>query len=147
MHSRSLCSSLFLLLLSSGLLIADQASLDKLVKEEQSKVDNEAVSVYGGKVGKLEAIFFIEWSGEKNPVSGYYYYPSRGKDMRYKLKGTNPRDGVILLEEYTRKENGTFGLTAICRLTKRVAKSRILWEGKMNNTNGKQLEMSFSRRR
>ena len=119
----------------------------KLVKKEQAKVDNEAVSVYGGKVGKLEAVFFIEWNGDGDAIDGYYYYPTRGAKKRYKLKGSNPEDGVLLLTEFTPKGDGAFKLSARCRLTKRVTTSRIIWEGKMNNTDGRQLQMSISRPR
>ena len=126
---------------------AEESALEKLVKEERKTVDNEAVSVYGGKVGKLDAIFFIEWSGKKNPIEGFYYYPSRGKEKRYKLKGTNPKDGVIHLEEYSRMENGILRLSGTCRMTKKVTKSHIVWEGKLNNTDGRKLAMSFSRKR
>jgi hypothetical protein len=141
----SLSRAILLAILSlTTALHADQASLDKLVKTEQANVDNEAVSVYGGKVGKLEAVFFIEWAGVGNPVEGHYYYPSRGKETRYKLKGSNPKDGVLLLEELTKKD-GIWKLSATCRLAKRAAEGRVVWEGTMNNTDGRELEMSFSR--
>ena len=126
---------------------ADQASLDRLVKKEQANVDNEAVTVYGGRVGNLEAVFFIEWSGVGNPIDGYYYYPSRGSKKRYKLKGSNPKDGELLLTEFTPTGSGAFKTTARCSLTKRVTESRILWEGTMNNTDGRELPMEFSRPR
>ncbi len=145
--TRALAILLFVLTIPAASLRADQASLDKLVKKEQANVDNEAVSVYGGKVGKLEAVFFIEWTGVGNPIEGHYYYLSRGKDKGYRLKGTNPKVGVIVLEEYTPKGDGTSRLTANCRLTKRVTKGRIIWEGQMNNTDGRQLKISFSRPR
>lgn len=126
---------------------ADQASLDKLVAKEQGNVDNEAVKVYGGTVGKLEAIFFIEFTGEGNRVDGWYYYPSRGRAKRYTLGGTNPKNGVILLQEYTPRENGAERLTANCRLEKRLTKTRIIWEGRMDNTDGRAFKMVFSRKR
>jgi hypothetical protein len=121
--------------------------LDKTIKRLQGEVDNEAVSVYGGNVGKLQAIFFIEWAGTGNPVAGYYYYPSRGRAKTYKLTGTNPKQGVLTLQEFTPKEDGTYEHSASCRLSKRVTDSRIIWEGKMNNTDGRVLPMKFSRPR
>ena len=90
---------------SSQPALAD-ARLDKTIKRLQENVDNEAVSVYGGAVGKLAAIFFIEWTGTGNPVEGYYYYPSRGKEKTYKLKGSNPKQGVLVLQEYTPDASG-----------------------------------------
>lgn len=124
---------------------ADQASLDKLVAKEQANVDNESVSVYGGTVGKLEAIFHIEWAGDE--VFGWYYYPTRGRDKRYALQGTNPKEGVITLQEFTPSPGGTAEHTASCRLTKTVSKTRITWKGQMNNTDGRVLPMQFSRLR
>ena len=133
--------------LSVGFLQADQASLDRLVAKEQGNVDNEAVTVYGGKVGKLEAIFVLEFSGTGNPVDGWYYYPSRGREKRYLLKGSNPKNGVLLLQEYTPKVHGAAELSANCRLTKKITGGRITWSGRMNNTDGRSLAISFSRKR
>lgn len=120
--------------------------LDDLVAREQASVDNEAVLVYGGKVGKLDAIFFIEWDGEPgSTLQGLYYYPSRGRDRLYLLTGTNPKPGVLLLQEFTPTAGGGEVHSASCRLTKRVSGDRIIWEGTMNNTDGRVLPMSFSR--
>lgn len=121
-------------------------TLDDLVRIEQARVDNESVSIYGGYVGKARAIFAIEWTGTGNPVSGWYYYVSRPKTV-YTLTGSNPKDGVILLAEYTPQPNGKAIATANCTLTKSITKGRITWEGVMNNTDGRTLRMSFSRPR
>lgn len=123
------------------------SSVDDLAAYEQRNVDNEAVAAYGGKVGKLDAIFFIEWDGEpNNTLDGFYYYPSRGRNLRYRLSGTNPKPGVLVLQEFTTKATGGEVLSATCRLTKRVSGDRVIWEGKMNNTDGRVLPMSFSRK-
>ena len=119
--------------------------LDKTIKRLQANVDNEAVQVYGGNVGKLQAVFFIEWTGTGNAIEGYYYYPSRGRAKTYKLKGTNPKQGVITLQEFTPKEDGSYEHSASCRLTKKVSDSRISWSGTMNNTDGRTFPMKFSR--
>ena len=127
--------------------MADQASLDHLVEKEQANVDNEAVTVYGGTVGGLEAIFFLEFTGTGERVDGFYYYPSRGRDKSYTLKGSNPEEGVLLLEEYTTGSGGKETLSANCRLTKKIEEGRITWSGEMKNTDGRKLEMNFSRKR
>ena len=140
----------FVSLAAGSLLLALGAAaedLDALIKREQGNVDNEAVTVYGGKVGKLDAIFFIEWTGTGNPIDGYYYYPSRGREKKYFLKGSNPKEGVLMLREYSVDDNGKLSKSATCRLTKRLTKNRVVWEGKMNNTDGRVLEMNFSRPR
>jgi len=122
-------------------------ALEERVAYEQRNVDNEAVSAYGGKVGKLDAIFLIEWDGEPNTtLSGFYYYPSRGRKLKYRLTGTNPKPGV-LLQEFTPTADGGEVLSANCRLSKRISGDRIVWEGTMKNTDGRVLPMSFSRAR
>jgi hypothetical protein len=121
--------------------------LDELVHREQKNVDNESVVVYGGNIGKLDALFFIEWTGTGNPVSGHYFHLSNGRKKTYTLTGNNPKDGVVNLAEYTPDGKGTAKLTANCRLTKRVTADRIIWEGTMNNTDGRVLPMKFSRPR
>jgi len=123
-------------------------SLDELVAHEQRNVDNGAVIAYAGKVGKLDAIFLIEWDGEpNNTLQGYYYYPSRGRDRMYRLTGTNPKQGVLLLQEYSPTSSGGEVLSANCRLIKRETKDRIIWEGRMDNTDGRSFSISFSRMR
>ena len=119
--------------------------LDDLVAREQANVDNEAVLAYGGIVGKLDAVFLIEWDKTNGVVEGYYYYPARGRERTYRLAGTNPKPGVLVLQEFSPKDGGGEVLSASCRLTKRVSGSRVIWEGTMNNTDGRVLPMSFSR--
>lgn len=137
-----------ILTLCATVLSAAAASLDELVAREQDNVDNEAVVVFGGKVGKLDAIFLIEWDEHPgNTLDGYYFYPSRGRDRMYRLAGKLPKPDVLLLEEFTPKPGGGDALSATCRLTKRVSGDRITWEGTMRNTDGRELPMSFSRKR
>jgi hypothetical protein len=122
-------------------------TLDELVAYEQARVDNEAVLVFGGKVGKLDAVFFIEWDEYPgNTLDGRYYYPSRGRDRMYRLAGKLPKPDVLLLEEFTPKAGGSETPSATCRLTKRVSGDRIIWEGTMRNADGRELPMSFSRK-
>lgn len=121
--------------------------LDELVLREQKNADNESVVVYGGNIGKQDAIFFIEWTGTGNPLDGHYFYVSKGRKNSYTLTGNNPKDGVLILSEYTPDGTGKSIRTADCRLTKRVTADRIIWEGTMNNTDGRVLPMKFSRPR
>jgi hypothetical protein len=138
---------LILLALFFSVCLCVAETLEDRVAYEQRNVDNEAVAAYGGKVGKLDAIFLIEWDGEpNNTLNGFYYYPSRGRHLQYRLSGTNPKPGVLVLQEFTATANGGDVLSATCRLTKRVSGDRVIWEGKMNNTDGRVLPMSFSRK-
>ncbi len=137
--------SLGIALLLPTMLWAGQESLAGLVKQEQANSDNEAVSVYGGKVGPADAIFFIEWSGTGNPVEGSYYLPARGKNMIYVLKGTNPRSGVLELEVFTANADGTLVPHARCKLKKRISGDHIVWEGEKFYPNGRSLPIRFSR--
>jgi hypothetical protein len=139
--------SLILLALLFSVSPSVSETLEERVAYEQRSVDNEAVAAYGGKVGKLDALFLIEWDGEpNNTVNGFYYYPSRGRELKYRLAGTNPKSGVLVLQEFTPTANGGEVLSASCRLTKRVSGGRVIWEGTMNNTDGRVLPMWFARK-
>jgi len=125
--------------------LAHASALDELVARERANRDNESVEVYGGSVGKLEAVFFLEWDDHNKIVNGYYYYPARGRHRTYRLEGTNPQPGVLLLREFTPTATGGEELSANCRLAKRVKGGRVIWEGEMHNTDGRALKMTFSR--
>ena len=124
------------------------ASLDELVAREEANRDNESVLYFGGKVGKLDAIFIIEWDTTPgNTLQGSYYNPARGRDRMYRLSGKFVNDRTLILQEFTPQKGGGDELSATCRLTKRVTADRIIWEGTMNNTDGRKLDMMFSRKR
>ncbi|MDF1859468.1 MAG: hypothetical protein P1U87_04600 [Verrucomicrobiales bacterium] len=95
---------------------------------------------YHGHVGKLDAVFSLDWQDD-GTVTGTYSYPDRpGKT--YRLAGTNPREGVLILDEFTGKKK-----TARCKLTKKLTGDQIIWVGKMFNRDGRVFEMSFRRLR
>lgn len=125
--------------------LAHASALGELVARERANRDNESVEVYGGSVGKLEAVFLLEWDDHNKIVNGYYYYPARGRHCAYRLDGTNPQPGVLLLREFTPTAAGGEELSANCRLAKRVKGGRVIWEGEMHNTDGRALKMAFSR--
>lgn len=93
---------------------------------------------YTGKVGKLEAVFSLDWH-EDGSVSGVYRYPSR-PGTSYSLQGSNPSEGELHLEEYS---DGV--LTARCHLRKSVTNGVILWRGEMRNTDGRRFPMELAR--
>ena len=137
---------LILLALFYSVSLSVAGTLEERLAYEQRNVDNEAVSAYGGKVGKLDVIFLIEWDGEPNTtLSGFYYYPSRGRKLKCRLTGTNPKPGVLLLQEFAFTTDGGEVLSANCRLSKGISGARVIWEGKMKNTDGRVLPISFSR--
>ncbi len=91
---------------------------------------------YTGNVGKLSAEYFLKW-GDDGSVSGTYHYPTRpGKT--YRLEGSSPGEGGLLLNEYTGSS-----LSAKCTLERRLTNGRIVWEGVMKNTDGRQFQMSL----
>lgn len=126
-------------------LCADQEALDALAQEAQTEVDSEAVSVYGGKVGNADAIFFIEWAGAGSQVEGRYYLLARGKDFMYVLKGSNPKSGVLEFEDFLEAGEGNLVLNSACTMTKRVSDERIVWEGEKTYESGHVVPISFSR--
>lgn len=95
---------------------------------------------YSGSVGGLQADFSLEFHDDGS-VSGTYSYPSN-KGSVYLLSGSNPRQGELYLEEYTGAT-----LSAKCYLSKRVTEDFIVWEGVMQNTDGREFDMFFSRAR
>lgn len=95
---------------------------------------------YRGSVGKLEAVFSLEWHDDGS-VSGLYSHPSR-PGVRYSLEGSNPAEGELYLEEYTGNT-----LSARCYLSKSVRNGVIVWSGEMRNTDGRVLPMQFARTR
>lgn len=130
------------LLLSSAFFLHAE-SIDTIAANEVA--DNEAVQIYGGTVGNLPAVFFIEWAGAQ--VFGHYYHPSKGKEKSYQLKGTNPKQGVLVLKEFTRLADGSNKLTATINLRKKIVGKKIIWSGTMNNTDGRKIPVSFSRKK
>ena len=91
---------------------------------------------YEGHVGKLKAVFKIEWGGDKS-VGGTYWYPSR-KGVVYTLDGEFGADGKLILREYTGGK-----LTAVLTLSDAGRGGKIRWSGKMKNTDGREFEVSF----
>jgi hypothetical protein len=95
---------------------------------------------YRGKVGKLPAVFSLDWSAD-GTVTGTYSHPSRpGKT--YRLLGNNAEAGKLYLEEYTGST-----LSAKCYLAKKLTDGAIVWSGEMRNTDGRVLAMELSRSR
>lgn len=96
---------------------------------------------YKGYVGKLDAVFSLQFHSDGS-VSGTYSYPRR-PGVVYKLRGENREEGKLILNEFTK---GT--LSAHCKLTKELTDSTIVWKGTMTNVDGRgPFEMSFSRSR
>jgi len=91
---------------------------------------------YQGQVGKLKAVFNIEWGGD-NSVGGTYHYPSR-PGVVYTLEGEFGADGKLVLREYT---EGV--LTAVLMLSNSGSGNKVRWSGKMKNTDGREFNMWF----
>ncbi len=95
---------------------------------------------YYGNVGKMEATFFLKWD-DSGAVSGEYWYPERKGEV-YTLIGENREKGKLFLREFTGNER-----TANCILTKRITEKEVIWEGRMENTDGRKFDMALKRRR
>jgi hypothetical protein len=106
------------------------------VREEQI-----APVTYIGNVGRLDAIFFLKWL-PSGMIQGTYFYPKRGINRSYTLLGENPQENKIYLEEYTDKV-----LTSRIVLVKSVTPKEIVWEGAMQNVDGRSLPVSLRRDR
>lgn len=95
---------------------------------------------YLGNVGKQAARFILTWNDDGS-VEGTYSYPARN-GVVYALHGNNHAEGKLYLEEYTGS-----ALTARCFLEKTLTNGVILWSGIMQNLDGREFAMSFSRER
>lgn len=93
---------------------------------------------YRGTVGKLSAIFTLDWN-EDGSVKGSYYHPAR-PGVTYQLAGKNLSAGTLYLEEFSGPK-----LTARCDLSKQVNGDVISWVGEMRNLDGRTFPLSFAR--
>ena len=95
---------------------------------------------YGGTVGSRFAYFQLTWQPDGN-VSGSYYHPADNGAITYQLRGKNTANGQLVLTEFT---NGS--QSAILTLSKSINQGLITWSGKMHNTDGRVIPVSFTRR-
>ncbi|MBX0290125.1 hypothetical protein K3G63_06725 [Hymenobacter sp. HSC-4F20] len=102
--------------------------------EHPEYADTDVQKTYGGKVGKLSAVYKLTF-GSNRAITGSYYYPNR-PSVSYKLQGQVNDDGSIELREYTKGN-----LSAACTLDK--ADGSACFEGTMQNTNGRTFPMSI----
>jgi hypothetical protein len=98
------------------------------------------VQNYGGNVGSRFALFQLTWQPDGNVV-GSYYHPADNGAITYTLRGKNTANGQLVLTEYTRGNQ-----TAILTLNKSIQQGLITWSGKMHNTDGRVIPVSFTRR-
>jgi hypothetical protein len=97
---------------------------------------------YTGKVGSKEAYLTIEWPKGSSKragwfISGSYTVIESGKT--YQLRGQNPRQGQLVLEEYTGDRR-----TATIRLKKSKFRGKIVWSGTMYNTDKRKIPVRFT---
>lgn len=102
-----------------------------------SAVADETNSYVGG-VGNQQAVFTLTWK-DNGSVTGSYYCPG-GSGNVYILRGSNPKAGELVLQEYTKGVH-----TASCYLTKSTEKGKIVWRGVMHNNDGRDKAMFFYR--
>lgn len=103
-----------------------------------SLVQAAETNSYVGGVGNQGAVFSLTWH-DNGTVSGSYFCPG-GSGRVYALRGTNHRQGELLLTEYTNGKS-----TATCVLTKSIENGKIVWRGVMYNHDGRNKGMYFYR--
>ncbi len=97
---------------------------------------------YTGKVGSKVAYLTIEWPKGSAKKAGWFItgsYSLVENDKTYQLRGQNPRQGRLVLEEYTGDKR-----TATIRLKKSKVKGKITWSGTMYNADGRKIPVKFS---
>jgi hypothetical protein len=93
---------------------------------------------YVGAVGEQKMILSLTWHDD-GTVGGNYYCPG-GSGRVYALRGSNPREGELVLTEYTEGK-----ASAICRFKKSIENGVIVWRGVMSNFDGRIKGMYFYR--
>ena len=93
---------------------------------------------YAGEVGGQKLVLTLTWH-DNGAVSGSYYCPG-GRNRVYMLHGTNPRQGELLLTEYTESK-----ATASIKASKNIEGGLIVWRGMMYNYDGRNKPMHFYR--
>ena len=93
---------------------------------------------YIGAVGDQKMILSLTWHDDGR-VSGNYYCPG-GSGRIYAMRGSNPRQGELLLTEYADGKP-----TATCVLKKSIENGVIVWRGVMYNHDGRNKGMFFYR--
>lgn len=136
---------LMALLIATVSPMAADEKLDELVKREQADVDNEAVTVYGGSIDQAACVFFIEWSGVGSQIDGHYYEVKRGRKTLWRLRGANPKDGVLELTAFESRADGNLERIAEIRMTKKIAKGRVVWSGEVKRLDGTEGKIEMSR--
>lgn len=96
------------------------------------------LSAYQGKVGRLEARFELQWHPDRS-VTGRYWYPGRNPARNYELRGSNQKEGELVLDELTNGER-----TATIRMNKDSSQD-LKWVGTMQNTDGRQFDVTMVR--
>jgi hypothetical protein len=97
---------------------------------------------YTGNVGSKAAYLTIEWPKGSSKKAGWFItgnYSVNDTGKTYQLRGQNPRQGRLILEEYTGDKR-----TATIRLKKSKVKGKITWSGTMVNTDGRKIPVKFS---
>ncbi len=111
----------------------------------QTPVQNDGQEqYYEGSVGKLPAHFTLTW-GTDNKISGVYSQANNSSFSRdgvevYKLTGSNPSNGQLILNEFTDDKQ-----TATIKLSKSIQGQTVSWNGTMYNTDGKTFPVSIRR--
>lgn len=98
----------------------------------------EETNHYVGEVGGQKLSLTLTWH-DNGAVSGSYYCPG-GRNRVYMLHGTNPRQGELLLTEYTEGS-----ATASIKASKNMEGGFIVWRGMMYNYDGRNKPMHFYR--
>ena len=93
---------------------------------------------YVGKIGQQNAEFTLTWNAS-GKVNGTYHCPG-GSGRVYVLRGSNPKEGELVLHEYT---NGVHSAT--CYLTKSTEQGKVVWRGVMHNNDGRDKAIYFYR--
>lgn len=141
---------IFLLWCACPFVFADEMEeAEQIAQDHYAACACENVAFCVGKVGRLTAVFSFEigvfYGEEEGEIFGTYYYPARGEERTYDLRGGSEGPDLLVIREYTRRGGNPndLVLSANIVLHKEEEDGKVVWRGTMYNTDGRELPMFF----
>ena len=138
-----------LLLLSFSLLVSCAVQEPVPARIKTSSIESDPTtpyiinkSIYTGTVGNSRVRAELAFHSD-DTVTGFYTSYESGN--RYKLEGTNPAQGRLLLTEYSPGDWEGYRATSTTELRKKITSDTITWEGTMRNYDGRNVSVKLKK--
>jgi len=97
-------------------------------------------SFYRGQIGGSNILVALNY--HQDQVQGFYKSLNSGKT--YYLKGNNRTNGKLSLTEYVKNGSNLKAMASVT-LYKSISSGKIIWSGTMNNYDGRNVPMKFTK--